>query len=168
MARTQFSNREARSVQDGTAEKQAFARTKLNRSSPNHNPSFALSHCSLDICDHNQRSLPPGKHPRCTNHAGHIFNDTIMTSSFASNCDQPGHAEDISKKEAEAGILPSHGKCHFRGWSLQLSNNEPLLQVFPWMCQMRPKWGDHLSCNSCKFHLFHFCLGHLLVSFMEH
>ncbi|KAF4634600.1 hypothetical protein G7Y89_g3493 [Cudoniella acicularis] len=30
-------------------------------------------------------------------------------SSLAGDCEQPGHAGDISRKEADAGILPSHG-----------------------------------------------------------
>jgi len=30
-------------------------------------------------------------------------------SSFAGDCERPGHAGDITKKEAEVGILPSHG-----------------------------------------------------------
>ncbi|KAH8600803.1 calcium/calmodulin-dependent protein kinase [Bisporella sp. PMI_857] len=30
-------------------------------------------------------------------------------SSFAGNCEPPGHAGDVSKHEAESGILPSHG-----------------------------------------------------------
>jgi [calcium/calmodulin-dependent protein kinase] kinase len=30
-------------------------------------------------------------------------------NSFAGDCEQPGHAGDITKREAEIGILPSHG-----------------------------------------------------------
>jgi urease alpha subunit len=30
-------------------------------------------------------------------------------NSFESECEQPGHAGDITKREAEIGILPSHG-----------------------------------------------------------
>jgi calcium/calmodulin-dependent protein kinase kinase 2 len=37
-------------------------------------------------------------------------------NSFASDCEQPGHAGDITKKEAEAGILPSHGMKDFGTW----------------------------------------------------
>lgn len=29
--------------------------------------------------------------------------------AIASDCELPGHAGNITKKEAEAGILPSHG-----------------------------------------------------------
>jgi [calcium/calmodulin-dependent protein kinase] kinase len=35
--------------------------------------------------------------------------DQSINSSFAGGCEPPGHAGDITKKEAEAGILPSHG-----------------------------------------------------------
>lgn len=35
--------------------------------------------------------------------------DQSIKSPFAGGCEPPGHAGDITKKEAEAGILPSHG-----------------------------------------------------------
>jgi hypothetical protein len=43
--------------------------------------------------------------------AERIMDQTM--NSFASDCEQPGHAGDITKKEAEAGILPSHGMKDF-------------------------------------------------------
>lgn len=31
-------------------------------------------------------------------------------SSFAGDCEQPDHSDHVTQKEADAGILPSHGK----------------------------------------------------------
>jgi hypothetical protein len=47
-------------------------------------------------------------------------------NSFAGDCERPGHAGDITKKEAEAGILPSHGMSDFGLDPLQvLFGNKP-------------------------------------------
>jgi hypothetical protein len=66
-----------------------------------------------------------------------------MMDSFASDCEQPGHAGDITKKEAEVGILPSHG-----WYTIRAPNDlEPLidsLQAFPLMFLTRRSMADLL------------------------
>jgi len=49
-----------------------------------------------------------------------------MSSTLARDCLQPGHPGDISKKEAEAGILPSHGK------DISIVFSSSLLSVCGW------------------------------------
>jgi calcium/calmodulin-dependent protein kinase kinase 2 len=69
-------------------------------------------------------------------------------SSIPDNCEQSGHAGDISKKEAGAGILPSHGNsntCANLGYPLISTS-----QAFPWTFQGKQRMDDPLWFSICK------------------
>ena len=56
-------------------------------------------------------------------------------TSLESDCERPGHAGDITKKEAEVGILPSHGM---------------ILRLNPSAISLRNKWYRHFpGCAWC-------------------